>query len=158
MAVRQKAGVRDRAPGPEVARVLLVEGDVAARLTLQAVLEASGYAVESAASAPEAMNKLESDEFALVLCGLHSETREECRRVINHARAQEYKPATAYLMASGLETARKREGSRTGRLLIEPQEVPALLTKIADLLDDRAAGRERRNMRRRRGAELVTVN
>ena len=158
MAVRQKAGLRDRAPSREVARVLLVEEDVAARLTLQAVLEASGYAVESAASASEAMDKLERDEYALVLCGLHSDTRDECRRVINHARAQEYKPATAFLTASALESARKREGSRTGRLLIEPQEVPALLTKIADLLADRAAGRERRKMRGRRGPELVTVN
>ncbi|MBI3668025.1 MAG: hypothetical protein HY236_17640 [Acidobacteria bacterium] len=157
MAVRQKAGLRDRAPGLEVARVLLVEGDVAARLTLQAVLEASGYAVDSAASAPEAMDKLEHDEYALVLCGLHADTRSECRRVVDHARAQEYKPATAYLTASGLEAASKREGSKTGRLLIEPQEVPALLTKIADLLADRAAGRERRNMRRRH-AELVSVN
>jgi hypothetical protein len=39
--------------------------------------------------------------------------------------------------------------------LIEPQEIPDLLSKIADLLADRAVGRERRNMRRRRGLELV---
>ena len=151
MVAKPRHGTRDRAPAPEVARVLLVEKDVTARLTLQAVLQASGYAVDSAASAPEAMDKLERDQYALVLCGLRSDSRDDCRRVINHASAQEYKPATAFLTTSGSQSKRPK----SGRLLIEPQEVPALLTKIADLLADRAAGRERRNMRRRRRVELV---
>jgi CheY-like chemotaxis protein len=153
MAVRQKAGARERAVGPEVARVLLMEDDVTARLALQAILEASGYAVDSAASAPEAMDKLEREQYALVLCGMQEGTREECERVINHARAQDYKPATAFLTASGGQS----KPPKSGRILIEPLEVPALLTKIADLLADRAAGRERRNMRRRRGTELVSA-
>ena len=150
----RRPSIRERVPGPEVARVLLVEHDVAARLTLQAILKASGYSVDSAASAPEAMDKLEKEQYALVLCGVRRETRQECQRVIDHARAQEYKPATAVLTTNG-ETKRDWERSKSSRLLIEPQEVPALLTKIADLLADRAAGRERRNMRRRRQAELV---
>src|SRR5262249_40371193 len=99
MGIRQRAAVREREPAPEVARVLLLEDDVTARLTLQAILEASGYAVDSAASAPEALDKLERAQYALVLCGMREEDRDECRRVINHARAQDYKPATAYLPA-----------------------------------------------------------
>ncbi len=150
MVVKQRAGVRERATAPEVARVLLVEGDVTARLTLKAVLEASGYSVDGAASAPEALDKLERDEYALVLCDLHN-SPDECRRVINHARAQDYKPATAFLRTSGGQSRRPK----SGRLLIETEEVPALLTKIADLLADRAAGRERRIMRRRKVDELV---
>ena len=146
MAARHMASVREKVSAAEVARVLLVEGDVTTRLTLQAVLKASGYSVDSAASAPEAMDKLEREEYALVLCGLRPETQEECRRVVNHARAQEYKPATAFLTTSGSEGKRPK----SERVLIEPLEVPALLTKIADLLADRAAGRERRNMRRRK--------
>lgn len=154
MAVRQKAALRERVAGPEVARVLLLEDDVTARLTLQAILEAVGCAVDSAASAPEAMEKLERAEYELVLCGMREECRDECRRVINHARAQDYKPATAFLTSSG-GTGRL---PKSGRVLIEPLEVPALVTKIADLLADRAAGRERRNMRRRRGPTLVGAN
>jgi CheY-like chemotaxis protein len=154
MAVRHRPIARDRATGPEVARVLVMEDDVAARLALQAILEASGYAVDSAASAPEAMDKLEREQYALVLCGSCEGPRDDCRRVINHARAQDYKPATAYLTTSGKHEKRPK----SGRLLIEPLEVPALLTKIADLLADRAAGRSRRNIRRRRGAELVSAN
>lgn len=145
MAVKHKPGPRERA---QVARVLLVDGDVATRLTLQAVLQASGYSVDSAASAQEAMDKLERGQYALVLCGARSDNREECQRVLDHARAQEYKPATAILTASGAE-GRPGKKARSSRLLIEPQEVPDLLTKIADLLADRASDRERRNMRRR---------
>ena len=152
MAARQRASLGEKAPGPEVARVLLLEDDVTARLALQAILKASGYSVDSAVSAPEAMDKLEKEPYALVLCGLRDDG--DCRRVINHARAQEYKPATAYLTTSSGGTGRR---PKSGRVLIEPQEVPALLTKIADLLADRAAGRERRNMRRRR-ADLVGAN
>ena len=152
MAARSKASVRERISSPEVASVLLMEDDVTARLTLQAILEASGYSVDCAASAPEAMDKLEKGQYALVLCGARSD-RGECRRVISHARAQDYKPATAYLTASGAAFRRPK----SGKLLIKPLEVPALLTKIADLLADRAASRERRNMRRRQ-FELVGVN
>jgi CheY-like chemotaxis protein len=131
--------------------VLLVEDDVTARLTLQAILKASGYSVDLAGSAPEAMDKIEREQYALVLCGLRSAPLDDCRRVINHARAQDYRPATAHLTAWVGHSRRPR----SGRLLIEPQEIPDLLSKIADLLADRAVGRERRNMRRRRGLELV---
>jgi CheY-like chemotaxis protein len=146
MAARQSIAGRDRGQlAPHVARVLLVEDDVAARLTLQAILQASGYAVDLAGSAPEAMEKIEGDQYALVLCGLHSDDGTECRRVLHHARAQDYRPATAFLTASGVQS----KPPRSGRLLIETEEVPALLAKIAELLAGRAAGRERRNMRRR---------
>ena len=151
MAARQRAAVRDRTASPEVARVLLVEDDVTARLTLRAVLQASGYSVDLAGSAPEAMDKIERGQYALVLCGLRPDAQDECRRVIQHARVQDYRPATAYLTASAGQTRRPK----SGRLLIEPQEVPDLLSKIADLLADRAVGRERRNMRRQRTLELA---
>jgi CheY-like chemotaxis protein len=150
MPGRVRASEREKEPGAAMARVLLVEGDVTARLTLQAVLEASGYSVDSAASAAEAMDKLEHEQYALVLCDL-SGPENGCHGVINHARAQDYKPATAVLTASGLHA----KIPKSGRLLIEPQDVPALLEKIADLLADRAAGRARRKLRRR-SVELVT--
>src|SRR2546425_2129422 len=128
MAGKHRVAVRDRASAREVARVLLVEDDLTARLTLQAVLQESGFSVDSAASAQEAMDKLEKDQYALVLCGLRSEGQangeDECRRVINHARAQDYRPATAHLWASGSQS----KVPKSGRLLIEPQELPALLT------------------------------
>jgi len=152
MAVRQRPRVRQRAQAPEVARVLLVEDDVTVRLTLQAILQASGFAVDSAASPQEAMEKIEHGQYSLVLCGVHSEDDEECRRVISHARAQDYHPAAAPYLTSSAGPGRR---PKSGRVLIETQEVPDLLAKIADLLADRAVGRERRIMRSRRAVELV---
>ena len=64
----------DRQLDFEIARVLLVHDDPAARLTLQTVLEASGYRVDSAASAAEAVAKLDDQEYELVLSDLQMES------------------------------------------------------------------------------------
>ena len=143
--MRTRSAVKEKEASVGAVRVLLVEADVRARLTLQAVLETSGYSVDSAASAPEALDKLEKSQYDLVLCDAGSSPKDDCRRVIQHAQAQDYKPATAVVTASGL----RAKPPKSGRLLIEPQEVPALLEKIADLLAGRAAGRARRKLRRR---------
>jgi hypothetical protein len=60
------------------------------------------------------------------------------------AQTQDYRPATAYLTAS-------RDGGTKGlseRMLIAPVDIPDLLTQIADLIANRAAGRARRAVRR----------
>ena len=58
----------------ELARVLLVDDDLTSRLTLQAVLEAGGYFVDSAASAAEAVGKLDERQYELVLSDLQMES------------------------------------------------------------------------------------
>ncbi len=82
--------------------------------------------------------------FALVLCNLQGESPEACRRVIKLAQTQEYRPATAYLTAS----PEKRRPQNTDQLLIEPVDVPSLLTQVTDLIASRAADRARRAVRR----------
>ena len=126
-------------------RILLAVDDMAARLTLDAVLKKSGYAVDSAASSAEAMEKIESGQYALVLCNFGSESPESSRNVLKLAQSQEYRPATAYLTASPADPEAE-EGAE--RLLIEPVDVPALLTHIADLIGNRAVGRAQRAARR----------
>jgi CheY-like chemotaxis protein len=126
-------------------RILLAVGDVTARLTLDAVLRKSGYAVDSAASSAEAMEKIESQQYALVLCNFATESEESSRNVLKLAQSQEYRPATAYLTASPDDPV---AGGDAERLLIEPVEVPDLLTHIADLIGNRAVGRARRAARR----------
>src|SRR5208282_6548262 len=79
----------------EMARVLLVDDDVASRLTLQTVLRAGGYRVDSAASAAEAYGKLDEQEYELVLSDLQMESPEAGLKVLAHARMMDYKPATA---------------------------------------------------------------
>ena len=79
----------------ELARVLLVDDDPTSRLTLQTVLEAGGYHVDAAASAAEAVGKLDEQEYQLVLSDLQMESPEAGLKVLAHARNMQYKPATA---------------------------------------------------------------
>src|SRR5262252_5961907 len=79
----------------DLARVLLVDDDPTARLTLKTVLEAGGYNVDAAASAAEAVGKLDEGEYELVLSDLQMESPEAGLKVIAHARMMDYKPATA---------------------------------------------------------------
>jgi CheY-like chemotaxis protein len=117
----------------ELARVLLVDDDVMSRLTLQAVLEAGGYLVDSAASAAEAVGKLDERQYELVLSDLEMESPSAGLKVLAHARLMEYKPATAIL------TSRRNKRPAVGRpVLIEPQDLPGLLSHVAHLISDRA--------------------
>jgi len=129
----------------ELARVLLVDDDPASRLTLQTILKAGGYHVESAASAAEAFSKLDEQEYELVLSDLRMESPEAGYRVLSHARRMDYRPATALLTTYH----GPNEGSlRTGEpVLIEPEDVPGLLTKIANLISRRASRKVHREMR-----------
>src|SRR5437879_11216584 len=79
----------------ELARVLLVYDDPTSRLTLQTVLKAGGYNVDAAASAAEAVGKLDEGEYESVLSDLQMESPEAGLKVIAHARMMDYKPATA---------------------------------------------------------------
>jgi|SRR5581483_11206741 len=131
-------------PGKEVelARVLVVDDDVTSRLTLQTLLEAGGYFVDSAASAAEAVGKLDERQYELVVSDLQMESPEAGLKVLAHARLMDYKPATALL------TTYQNQFPETGRpLLIEPQNVPDLLGKVADLISQRAARIVERQLR-----------
>lgn len=60
-------------PSTEGARLLVVDDEESLRITTAAILEAEGYAVETAASGNEAVALLERDEYDLVLTDLHME-------------------------------------------------------------------------------------
>jgi CheY-like chemotaxis protein len=138
-------GSSDRWMDIELARVLLVDDNPTSRLTLQTVLEASGYRVDAAASAAEAVGKLDEQEYQLVLSDLRMESPEAGLKVLAHARMMDYKPATAIV------TSYQNENSKTGklarRMLIKPEDVPGLLAKVANLISERAARKVEREMR-----------
>src|SRR5580698_9324142 len=102
----------------DLARVLLVHDDPASRLTLKTVLEAGGYNVDAAASAAEAVGKLDAGEYELVLSDLQMESPEAGLKVIAHARMMDYKPATALITTyqQGKTVTAKHQKS----VLIEP--------------------------------------
>lgn len=136
---------RSRRPALALARILLVDDDPTSRLTLQTVLEAGGYHVDAAASAAEAIGKLEQGEYELVLTDLHMESPESGLRVLAHARLMDYKPATALITTYRDTRTAARNNSST--VLIEPEDLPELLGRIAELVSERATRRVERGLR-----------
>ena len=130
------------ARGLELARVLLVESDVASRLTLQTLLQACGYVVDVAASAAEAVGKLDEGVYELVLTDSHME-----RGVLAYARRKEYKPATAVIRKQRDGSAQEDRKSTNPRMLVETEDVTTLLTQVADLISLRATRRSERALR-----------
>ena len=128
----------------QLARVLLVDDDPTSRLTLQTVLEAGGYRVDSAASAAEAFGKLEEQQYELVLSDLQMESPEAGLQVLAHARMMDYKPATAIVTAS---TNHPQETRSPSRMLVKPENLPELLAKVANMISQRAARKVEREMR-----------
>lgn len=133
-----------RLVSPEMARVLLVDDDPTARLTLQTILEAGGYRVEAAASAAEAVGKMEKKEYELVLSDLRMESPEAGYKVLAHARLMDYKPATALLTTSYIDS---ESTTKRRPILVEPEDVPGLLTKVANLISRRASRMVERELR-----------
>jgi len=129
----------------DLARVLLVDDDPASRLTLKTVLEAGGYNVDAAASAAEAVGKLDEGVYELVLSDLQMESPEAGLKVIAHARMKDYKPATALITTyqNSTPAAVRHQNS----LFIRPEDLPGLLGKVADLISLRATRRLQRELR-----------
>jgi CheY-like chemotaxis protein len=128
----------------DLARVLLVDDNPASRLTLKTVLEAGGYNVDAAASAAEAVGKLDECEYELVLSDLQMESPEAGLKVIAHARMMNYKPATALITT--YQNA-KPTAAQQRSLFIKPEDLPGLLGKVAGLISDRATRRLQRELR-----------
>jgi CheY-like chemotaxis protein len=129
----------------ELARVLVVDDDPTSRLTLKTVLEAGGYNVDAAASAAEAVGKLDEGEYELVLSDLQMESPEAGLQVIAHARMMVYKPATALITT--YQNSKPAPSSKQNSIFIEPEDVPELLGKVADLISQRATRRLERELR-----------
>ncbi len=128
-----------------MARVLLADDNPTARLTLQTILEAGGYNVDSAASAAEAMYKLDSEEYSLVLSGRDMEAKDAGLRVIQHAKSMDYRPATAVFDTESDAVAGSNSEKRP--MLVSPEDIPGLLGQVADLISVRVTRQVRRDMR-----------
>jgi CheY-like chemotaxis protein len=140
--------MRGTKPGFDLARVLVVDDDPTARLTLQTVLEAGGYRVDSAATAAEAVEKLEDEEYELVLSDMQMESPEAGLKVLAHAHIMDYQPATALVTTWHDSDAPRRE--TRANVLIEPEDVPELLSTVATLIARRASRRIQRGLRQSR--------
>jgi CheY-like chemotaxis protein len=126
---------------------LLVDDDPASRLALQTVLRAGGYCVDSAASAAEAVAKLDEGEYQLVLTDLRMESPEAGYRVLAHARIVDYKPATAVITTYQDGKLKVASEGTEHPYLISPEDLPELLSKVADLIGERVRKRVGRALR-----------
>ena len=132
--------------GVTLARLLLVDDEPASRLALKTVLQAGGYHVDTAASSAEAVRKLDENEYEIVLTDLRMEYPEAGLRVLAHARIMPYQPATA-LINTSIEQVRSGSAYLGDPVLISSDDVPELLTAVADLVGARASRRVARSLR-----------
>lgn len=125
-----------------LARVLLVHGDLAPRLALQTILQAGGYQVDVAATPAEALAKLDEHQYELVLSDGQFGSSEEGRSVLAYARVKSYQPATALITSTDGELLRRHPRGLQS-LSVYTENLPAFLTKVAELIGLRAIRRYR---------------
>jgi len=114
-------------------RILLVDDEVAVLLTLKAVLEISGFDVDTAASAREGKSKLRTREYHMVISDMRMESDAAGAEVIAAARSASYHPAIALLTAFPVaEDDWQMMGA--DKMLVKPMHTKVLLQQIEKLL------------------------
>jgi DNA-binding response OmpR family regulator len=114
-------------------RILLVDDEVAVLLTLKAVLEISGFDVDTAASAREGVSKLHTREYQMLITDMRMEHDVAGVEVIRAARAAAYHPAVALLTAFPVAEEDWQEMG-ADQLLVKPMHTRILLQQIEDLI------------------------
>jgi len=114
-------------------RILLVDDEVAVLLTLKAVLEISGFEVDTAASAREGKSKLHTREYHMVITDMRMESDAAGREVVEAARAAKYHPAIAMLTAFPLADE-DWQAMGADKMLVKPMHTRILLQQIETLL------------------------
>ena len=119
-------------------RVLLVDDEVAVLLTMKAVLEISGFDVDTATSAQEGRSKIRTREYQMVITDMRMESDAAGREVIHAARTAAYHPAVALLTAYPMEQDDWQEMG-ADRMLVKPMQTPVLIRQLEKLLESHAA-------------------
>lgn len=114
-------------------RILLVDDEVAVLLTMKAILEISGFEVDTAASGREGKSKLHTREYHMVITDMRMENDEAGVEVIQAARSAHYHPAIALLTAFPVADEDWQEMG-ADKMLVKPLHVRILLEQIEHLL------------------------
>ena len=136
--------------GLDLARVLLVHGELAPRLALRTILQASGYKVDVAASTAEALAKLDDGVYDLVLADQEFGKDRAGLDLLAYARVKGYRPATAFFTShhhrqgpGGQPHAMGPGRFQHQNVSIYTENLPHLLEKVAELIGLRASRRYR---------------
>jgi DNA-binding response OmpR family regulator len=115
---------------------LLVDDEVTVLLTMKAVLEISGFEVDTAASAREGKSKIKLHEYQMVMTDMRMESDAAGREVIQAARTAPYHPAVALLTAYPDDDWAEMGADK---MLVKPMQTAVLLRQIEKLLEAHAA-------------------
>jgi DNA-binding response OmpR family regulator len=115
-------------------RILLVDDEVAVLLTLKAVLEISGFDVDTAASAREGKSRLRACDYHMVITDMRMESDAAGAEVIAAARNAPCHPAVALLTAFPLADE-DWQSLGADKMLVKPMHTRVLLQQIEKLLD-----------------------
>jgi len=132
----------------QVARLLLADTALASRLVLKTILSTAGYAVSGAATAAEAILKLDQGEYQLVLADLRGESEEAGRHLLAYARQKDFRPATALIASDVSETGSSshEDESHNRSVHMSNENVSYLLEQVAALISQRADRRIRQTL------------
>jgi hypothetical protein len=124
----------------ELARILVVHGDLAPRLALKTILQAGGYAVDVAATPAEALAMMDEGRYELVLSDPLYGSGNEGGNVLAYASIKDYEPATALILSDDILA----EGvGQDFRVSVHTENVAGLLATTAELIGRRASRRYR---------------
>lgn len=119
-------------------RVLLVDDEVPVLLTMKAVLEISGFDVDTATSAREGKVRIKKNEYQMVITDMRMESDAAGREVIQAARTAPYHPAVALLTAFPLSDDDWQDMG-ADKMLVKPMQTAQLIKQLEKLLENHAA-------------------
>jgi DNA-binding response OmpR family regulator len=119
-------------------RVLLVDDEVPVLLTMKAVLEISGFDVDTATSAREGKLRIKKNEYQMIITDMRMESDAAGQEVIQAARTAPYHPAVALLTAYPLADDDWQDMG-ADKMLVKPMQTAQLIKQLETLLANHAA-------------------
>ncbi len=119
-------------------RVLLVDDEVPVLLTMKAVLEISGFDVDTATSAREGMLRIKKNEYEMIITDMRMESEASGREVVQAARTAAYHPAVALLTAFPVADEDWQDMG-ADKMLVKPMQTAKLIKQLEQLLANHAA-------------------
>ena len=119
-------------------RVLLVDDEVPVLLTMKAVLEISGFDVDTATSAREGKLRIKKNEYQMIITDMRMESDASGQEVIQAARTAPYHPAVALLTAFPMSDE-DWQGMGADKMLVKPMQTAQLIKQLEKLLENHAA-------------------
>lgn len=123
-------------------RILLVDDEVAVLLTLKAVLEISGFDVDTATSAREGKSRIRHREYEMVITDMRMEDDRAGAEVIAAAKEAAYKPAIALLTAFPVDDE-ALSSMGADKMLVKPMHTRILLQQLESLFARHTASKEK---------------